>query len=229
MITEVFVNGDSYSASNLKYCITPYSEYLGDLINIPVTNFARDGSSNDRIFRTTLEYCAGLSKNQKPLIIIGFSFVHREETWIEDVAKYADRIKDYPGSKFITTNWLQVVDESTMHLIIDQNINQQMINFYTKLFMLTQTLKSLNLPYFLFSAANNKDYKKLNWDSLKNLKMYQHIQQDSYVADIHNFNIGVWAEENKAQTTPSKYLNSDGHKQFADFLHNKIYDFICQR
>ena len=226
MISEIFINGDSYSAANNGSI--PYSKYLGDLVNIPVTNFAMRGSSNDRIFRTTLEYCAGLSSDQKPLIIIGFSFVPREETWIKDVSKYSDRIKDYPGSKFISTHWLQDkdLDESTMHLIIDQNINKQMINFYTKLFMLTQTLKSLNLPYFLFSAANNKDFRNLDWNSVNNLKMYQHIQQDSCVADIHNFNIDIWAEENKVQTTSTKHLLDDGHRKFADFLYNKIYDFI---
>jgi hypothetical protein len=136
------------------------------------------GSSNDRIFRTTLEYCAGLSKDQKPLIIIGFSFVTREETWIENVEKYSYWIRDYAGSKFISTAWLKddKVDETTMHLIIDQNINKQMVNFYTKLFMFIQVLKSLNLPYFLFSAADNKDFRNLDWTSLKNLNIYQHIQ-----------------------------------------------------
>ena len=229
MTTEIYINGDSYSADAIG--VTPYSKYLSALVNVPVTNFAMQGSSNDRIFRTTLEYCAGLSKDQKPLIIVGFSFVTREETWIEDTSKYFDRIKDYPGSKFITTHWLQDkdLDESTMHLIIDQNINKQMINFYTKLFMLTQTLKSLNLPYFLFSAADNKDFRNLEWSSLKNLNMYQHIQQDSCVADIHNFNIGTWAEDNNIQTSPTKHLYDDGHKKFADFLYNKIYDFIRQR
>ena len=227
MITEVFVNGDSYSADS-KGSIS-YSKHLNDLLGVPVTNVAMPGSSNDRIFRTTLEYCTGLSNNQKPLIIVGFSFVTREETWIEDVSKYSNRTKDYPGSKFITADWLQDkdLDESTMHLIIDQNINKQMINFYTKLFMLTQTLKFLNLPYFLFSAADNKDFKNLDRNSLKNLNMYQHIQQDSCVADIHNFNIGAWAKENNLQTMPTKHLYDDGHKKFADFLYNKVYDFIC--
>jgi len=229
LITEIYINGDSYSAIAPE--VMPYSKYLGDLVNVPVINFAMAGGSNDRIFRTTLEYCAGLSSDQKPFIIIGFSFVTREETWIEDISKYSNRIKDYPGSKFITTQWLpdNNLDEFTMHLIIDQNINKQMINFYTKLFMLIQTLKSLNLPYFLFSAADNKDFKNLEWFSLKNLNMYQHIQQDPCVADIHNFNIGTWAEDNNIQTSPTKHLYDDGHKKFADFLYNKIYDFIRQR
>lgn len=226
MITEIFVNGDSYSAETQGP--DTYSKYLGELIDVPVINFAKGGSSNDRIFRTTLEYCAKLSKDQQPLIIIGFSFVTREETWIEDVSKYVDRINDYPGSKFITSQWLQDkdLDESTMHLIIDQNINKQMINFYTKLFMLTQTLKFLNLPYFLFSAADNKDFRNLDWNSLKNLTMYQHIQQDPCVFDIHNFSIGTWAKENKMQTTPTYHLYSDGHEKFANFLYSKVYDLI---
>lgn len=229
MITEIFVNGDSYSAASLG--VVPYSTYFNDLVGIPVTNFAMAGSSNDRIFRTTLEYCAGLSSNQRPLVIVGFSFVVREETWIEDISKYQTRINDYPGSKFVSTSWLgnTNVDESTMHLIIDQNINKQMINFYTKLFMLTKTLKFLNLPYCLFSAADNMDFRNLDWNSLKNLKMYQQVQQDSCVIDLHNFNIGAWAQENKITTTSTKHLYNDGHKKFADFLYQKNYDIIRQR
>ena len=68
MTTEIYINGDSYSADTIV--VTPYSKYLSALVNVPVTNFAMPGSSNDRIFRTTLEYCAGLSKDQKPLLQI---------------------------------------------------------------------------------------------------------------------------------------------------------------
>lgn len=229
MISEIFVNGDSYSAAS--DITIPYSVHLGDLFSATVTNFAKAGSSNDRIIRTTLEYCLSLSAQQKPLIVIGFSFVTREETWLEDPSDHEQKIKDFPGSKFVPTDWLinQSIDEATKHLIIDQNINKQMIYFYTKLFMLTQTLKQLRLPYFLFSAANNQDFRNLNWTILKNLNVYNQLLSDKCVEDMHNFNIRFWAETNKLPTESTYHLYNDGHKKFAEFLYKKINDIICQR
>ena len=222
MITEIFINGDSYSAEGTD--VVPYSTFLEQRSKIPVINFARSGSSNDRIFRTTLEYCLNLNSTQRPLILAGFSFVTREESWVDDIVKYASRIKDYPGSKFVSTDWIENrhLDNVTRHLIIDQNINKQMIYFYTKLYMFTQTLKSLGFPYFLFSAANNKDFKKLDWSSLTNLNIYQQVQADPSIFDLHNFNIPVWATENGIQTTRTGHLYTNGHEIFSEFLYSKI-------
>jgi len=229
MISEIFVNGDSFSAPAQD--VVPYSVHLGQMFNVPVTNFAVAGSSNDRLFRSTLEYCLNLSDQQTPLIVIGFSFVDREETWIDEPSKWHEQARDFTGSKFLSTMWLtnQTVDETTMHLIIDQNINQQMINFYTKLFMFTQTLKQLKIPYFLFSAANNQDFRKLDWSCLKNLNMYNYVQSDACVLDIHGFNMRIWAETNQVPINTYHYLYNDGHKKFAEFLHGQINDTLCKR
>jgi hypothetical protein len=229
MITEIYINGDSYSANNREQ--VAYSNFIANQIDIPVTNHAVVGSCNDRIFRTTLEYCANLKQDQRPLIIVGFSFITREEIWIDDISKYSRKIRDYPGSQFITSQWIDtVVDEATMHAIIDQNINKQTTHFYVKLFMFIQTLKSLNLPYHIFSAANNADFRNLNWDALKNLQTFQKISQDPNVRDLHKFNIGKWAEDNHLKTTTTKHLYEDGHKMFADYLlKNVINDLICKR
>ncbi len=228
MITEIYINGDSYSANKIGE--VAYSNFIASQIDIPVTNYAIAGCCNDRIFRTTLEYCANLKQDQRPLIIVGFSFITREEIWIDDISKYSQRIKDYPGSQFIGAGWIKTVDEATMHAIIDQNINKQVIHFYTKLFMFVQTLKSMDLPYYIFSAANNTDYRNLNWDSLKNLQMFQQVSQDPNIINLHEFNMGKWAKDNHLNTTPTYHLYEDGHKMFADYLlKNVINDSLRQR
>jgi hypothetical protein len=228
MITEIYINGDSYSAEHVGQI--SYSSFIANIIDIPVINHAASGSCNDRIFRTTLEYCANLKQNQRPLIIIGFSFIAREEIWVENIAKYSGRIKDHPGSQLVTSDWVEKVDELTRHAIIDQNINKQVIHFYTKLFMFVHTLKSMDLPYYIFSAANNTDYRNLNWDSLKNLQIFQQVSQDPNIINLHKFNIGEWAKDNHLNTTPTCHLYEDGHKMFADYLlENVINDSLRQR
>ena len=229
MITEIYINGDSYSCT-LNMGESAYSNFIANQTDISVINHAIPGCCNDRIFRTTLEYCANLKQDQRPLIIIGFSFMTREEIWIDNISNYSHRIKDYTGSQFITSAWVTKVDEATMHAIIDQNINKQMTHFYVKLFMLAHTLKSLDLPYHIFSAADNTDFRNLNWNSLRNLQVFQKIIQDPNIIDLHKFSIGKWAKDNDIKTTNTKHLNEDGHKMFADYLlKNVINDLICER
>lgn len=164
------------------------------------------------------------------MIIVGFSFITREEIWIEDISKYSQKINDYLGSHFITDKWIETVDEATMHAVIDQNINKQATHFYVKLFMFVQALKSFNLPYHIFSAADNTDFRNLNWDSLKNLQAFQKVSQDPNIRDLHGFNIGKWAKDNQIETTKTKHLYKDGHRMFADYLlKNVINDLICER
>jgi len=230
MITEIFINGDSYSAENQDTIV--YSKFLEQKVDAPVINFAQVGSSNDRIFRTTLEYCLGLAPVQKPLVIVGFSFIIREESWTKDFAKYANRVKDYPKSKFVTTNWLdhKDLDEATMLTIANQNINKQTVHFYTKLYMFSQTLKSLEIPYLIFSAARNHDVKELDWDSLTSLNVYQQVQADPNIINIHDFNIPTWAQDNNLTTTKTGHLYTDGHEKFADFLYTKtVSNYLTQK
>lgn len=218
----LYVNGDSYTATNKDFKV--YSEVLGEKLNATSINDAMPGSSNDRIFRTTLEYISSLKEHEKPFIIIGFSFVTREEVWIDNYADYQHRIKDYIGSQFVSVDWLQKKDvtDEIRHLIIDQNINSQMIHFYTKLYMLTGLLKGLDIPYLIFSGAKNEDFKSMNWGSINNLTMYQKVLADVDVVDFKTFNIPLWAKQNNLPTTQTGHLLADGHALFADFLYNKI-------
>lgn len=221
-MTILYVNGDSYSAETKIF--KSYSKVLSEKLDTPVINDAAIGSSNDRIFRTTLEYISSLKHNEKPFVVIGFSFVTREEVWIDNFYDYKHRIKDFPDSQFVSVDWLQKNDvtEDVKNLIIDQNINSQMIHFYTKLYMLSGLLKSLHIPYLMFSAARNTDFRNLNWGSLKKLSLYRCVTDDENIMDFETFNIPLWAAQQGIKTEETGHLLEDGHKQFADFLYNKI-------
>lgn len=221
MISHIYVNGDSYSAVDNEFQV--YSQLLGKKVNLPSINDAVVGSSNDRIIRTTLEHVLSL-ENQKPLVIIGFSFVTREEIWLDNILPYQKRIKDYPRSQFITSSWLKSedVDDLTKHIIIDQNINKQVIHFYTKLYMLASTLKNLGIPYLFFSAGDNTDFRNLNWDSLDSLKLYKEITQNTDIIDFRTFNIPSWAKQQSLRTSSTGHLLNDGHERFSEFLFEKL-------
>lgn len=218
----LYVNGDSYSAE--KNIFKSYSKILSEKLGVTVINDACTGSSNDRIFRTTLEYITSLKSDEKPFIIIGFSFVTREEAWVDNFHEYKHRIKDFTGSQFVSVDWLQKSDvtDNIKDLIIDQNINSQMIHFYTKLYMLTGVLNSLDIPYLMFSAARNTDFRNLNWGSLNALSLYRCITNDDNIMNFKTFNIPLWADQQGIKTEKTGHLLEDGHIRFADFLYNKI-------
>jgi hypothetical protein len=202
----IYVNGDSYSAENNE--ITVYSKYIEELLGDTVINSAVVGSSNDRIIRTTIEDCLKFSPS---LAIIGLSFITREEVWWKDSLVTLDSIKDDKQG------WNSFKDK-----IVDLNINHQMIHFYTKVFMLIKTLEQLNIDYLIFSAADNIDFRALNWDYLKTFRHVNLIWENQKVIDFHSFNVPLWAKENNYPTTATGHLlTSNGHYNFANYLLSK--------
>jgi hypothetical protein len=223
MISNLYVNGDSYSES-----YTPYSKFLAERLNVPVTNHAIRGSSNDRIIRSTIEYI--LSNPPKDtLFLIGFSFITREELWASNY-KNIRVIDTQPGSRFTTIQTLLTkdLDNSTKEKIANIDINKNVIHFYYNLYMLSRLIKSLNYNYLFFSAANNTDWGDMDWDFLSTLGVYKAINSDPNIVNIHNFSIPGWAKENKIDHSETGHLYQDGHKKFADYLVDqlKIKGFI---
>ncbi len=218
----LYINGDSYSAENN---FSVYSKFLSKKLNFSHINKAITGSSNARIFRDTLEDCIRFkNQNITPYVILGLSFITREEVWRDDAdTKLLNKFNQNRLGKFVTLDYLRKEQLSTEELyrIIDSNINTQMVHFYTELYMLINTFENLSIPYFIFSAADNSDFQKLNWDYLKDLEIFKAILQNKKVLDLHNFNIPQWARENNKATTNTGHLvGAKEHEIFADYLIN---------
>ena len=218
----LYVNGDSYSARFNNFSV--YDKFIAEKLNLNYINKAIAGSSNARIFRDTLEDCISfLSQQIIPHVILGLSFVTREETWRDDADEQLLRKFNDSLGKFIPVDYLKKDQLSTEDLckIIDNNINTQMVHFYTELYMLINTFENLNIPYFIFSAANNQDFRRLNWSYLKSLEIFKSILQNKNVLDFHGFNIPLWTKENNVPTTDTGHLlGAKEHKLFAEYLLN---------
>jgi len=132
----------------------------------------------------------------------------REEVWWED--------------KLVTLNSLLEKKEARallMDKLIDLNINHQMVHHYTYIWMLSQTLENLGINYLFFSAADNTDFRKLNWEHLKELSIYHKITENEKIINLHNFNIPKWGNDNKCNLTETgHFADSLGHEGFAKFL-----------
>jgi hypothetical protein len=198
----IYVNGDSYSErSSLGGA---WSDYLGQESH----NNAKAGSSNDRIIRTTIEDILQLGPGNIEKVIIGFSFFMREEVWWDNELVTLDQLRDKREARDLT------VDK-----MIDLNINHQTVHHYTYIWMLANTLENLGLDYLFFSAADNEDYKMLDWDSLKSLQIYKDINENKRIINLHSFNIKYFGQDNNCNLTPTyHFADLDGHKKFGEFL-----------
>lgn len=222
MFDYIYVNGDSYSETHKEFSV--YSDFLGQHFQCPVVNHAIAGSCNDRILRSSLNHL--LTTDKKPLVVVGWSFITREEIWLDNVSSYQHRIKDYHGSQFVTSDWIDMRQMSLQErdTIIDQHINKQVVHFYTKLLLFTNFLEKLAIPYLMFSAANNRDWRKLNITSLSNVPLYQHIVNNSRILPFNSFCFRTFAEQNQIETLATYHFLESGHRIFSKYL----YDLICQ-
>ena len=94
----IYVNGDSYSER--RVLDGAWSDYLG----VETHNNAKIGSSNDRIIRTTIEDIHQLGTNNIEKVIIGFSFVMREEVWWDNELVTLDSLRDEKNARDLTVD-----------------------------------------------------------------------------------------------------------------------------
>ena len=212
-----YFNGDSYSAEeqNKKSWVQDFIK-LSEIPQEKCFNHAIHGSSNHKIIRNSIESLSDLKKQYKSIFcIIGFSFVHRDELWddkrkkLETLDAFLDRENIPEELKF------------KYHL---QNINHQMVHFYTNLFMFVNLLEKWNIDYFIFSAANNSDFGTLNWDYLKSLGVYDKITSNPKIYNLHEFYIQDWALKNNINVKEKTFhlCDDNGYRLFAEEIKTKI-------
>ncbi len=231
MFDCIFLNGDSYSAYAPEK-IT-YGEFLRDQLNVPLINQAVVGSNNDRIIRSSIDYISSLiEQGQRPLVIIGLSFVRRLEVWYYGNNK--DILSKIPDShsnlNLITLSHLVDAREVTTEqkaLIIDTTdvLHKRLIDFYMNLFLFYSWLEKLELDYFIFSPARNTDCSPYSLN-ISRLKFVNQCLNNPKIWNLHNFCFLDWAKDHDMDAKPTGHLSTDGHKKFADIL---LANLILQR
>jgi hypothetical protein len=218
----ILINGDSYSAP-VSHKV--YGDFLSEHFGIPVKNFAIAGSSNQRILRSSIEYLQEVkSEYQRPLVIIGWSFIRRLEVWYYgNNQKLLNQIPDSADSRFITLDRVIDAGEATLEqkALINEDlfIHKQLMDFYTNLYTFAHLLESQNLSYVFFSGARNTDCPIHCFPYIHSLEQVKWVEQNTNVFKLHDFCIREWAMENDTECNPvTGHLSESGHKKFANFL-----------
>lgn len=223
----LLINGDSYSAAT---SFPVYADALGQELNLPVINIATPGSSNDRILRSSIEKILELKQqNKNPLVIIGWSFIRRLEVWY-----YGDKLKglnipdtagkqSHQSPRFVTLDMLIHHNLATIEqkCLIQEDlfVHKQLTDFYTKVYLLANTLNGLGVNWFMFSAAKNIEIPVHCFPYIDSLAHVKWCQEQKNIRELHNFCIQRWAEENDPECLPvTKHLSEAGHKKFSGVL-----------
>ena len=225
----LLINGDSYSAEIKNSKV--YGDFLSEALGIPIKNFARAGSNNKRILRSTIEYLSEIKQQyHNPLVVVGWSFVRRQEVWYYgNNTDIIQKIHDNPNSRLVTLDHLLNAKEATLEqksmVLPDLQIHKSLVDFYTDLYLFSNFLQCQNVKYFWFSSARNTDCPVHCFPYLASLKQVQAVSQDPNIFQLHDFCIINWAKENDPEADPvTGHLSENGHKKFANFLLEKITD-----
>lgn len=235
MVDCILINGDSYTAPAEQFSV--YSEILGQKHNLPVVNIAVQGSNNDRILRSTLEKVLELkSQNKNPLVIVAWSFVRRLEVWYYGNNKtILDKIPDSTDKpqhllpRFVTLDMLIKENAATIEqkCLIQEDlfVHKQLTDFYTNMYLLANTLTSLNVEWFMFSAARNTDLSPDCFPYINSLQYVQWCLKQKNIYKLHEFCIKDWSLENDPDRKPNTgHLSKQGHIDFSAVLEKWLID-----
>ena len=216
----IYVNGDSYSTLVPDFPI--WTDTLSEISGRSIVNHSIPGSSNDSIFRCTLEYA---TNNQVETVILATSFITREEVW-EDTLEFSHTIRQHEqeiGCKFITSEFVE--QKYGIHRYNKFNdLHKQLCDYYFNVYLLTRHLTSIGINYFVFSAAPTV-LGGGEWDNdillyISNLQYYKILLDDPRFLDVTDFSLVEWSIETNQNRTKTNHLLQDGHENFA----NHMYD-----
>jgi len=235
----IYINGDSYSVLTRHKV---YSDFLNDSFDCDVVNDAHYGSSNERIFRSTVTSLEKYKKQyDKIFVIVGFSFIARCEMSImtdvfdkninEDlIVREARKSTEKEGIDVdytftVTSEWarktnISDVKERYKYMLMAQDPFCYHISFINQLAMFSTYLKSITPDYFLFQAAYNKhmaeDDEHLNLFQ-EQMGAYSIIQNDPNNR-FYDFKLRDYCEENNIETAEMGHMYENGHKIFSEYL-----------
>lgn len=242
----IYINGDSYSSLDGNRFSKPgahkvYSDFLKNMCpDIKIINAAMSGSNNARIFRKSTEDL--LTMSEKTFAVIGFSFTERQELWYtgNNPSRMCSNTNthDFPINsdlidklKFDTSMYYFYEQETNKdfndpdikNMITNkhQSPTKNMTDFIFNLVQFAGFLKSNNIDYLLFRAAQEGDMEDLNWDFIKSTNAWKCIQQDSGILDL-DFSIPNFAADNNFSVTDTGHMYEDGHFAFAKYLKHYV-------
>jgi len=240
-MNHLLINGCSYGVSWTN------AHELADRLGCgKCTNLSIVGSSNDRIFRSTVNFI--LANPDVDFVIIMLTFVARFE------APFADRIKEYEGHwvSYQSSGIGPLAQEERMpsykqarmdrinQYIADKfvvDVSYRLSDYTERLFInlitLTGWLDNKNIRYCIFNTAGDNLQEMIRGGQL-NQDILDEIRKNKKIIDIDNFMSNQYMLDQGARINERDLVNcpaliplwthfySDGYAKLNEFLYNYI-------
>ena len=222
-MNELVINGCSYTVN-----WSPLDLELGNRLKASkTTNLSLPGSSNSRIFRSTLEY---ILKNRVDFVILAVTFWDRQEApWNNSNTIWTDYSPNGPmrpaeiKQDDLYNNYIQ----DRYRYDLDYNYIDKLLN---DIIIFSGWLESQNIRYLIFSSAENPlGEPKFLFEYYKRIQeKIQYIRKNVNIIDFENWNSNQYMYDNGGISNDTNAPPNSKHydaKSFAilnDFLYNYI-------
>lgn len=237
----VYVNGDSYALGWLPKHHKIYGNHIADYFNSQFINNAIRGSSNSRIFRTSLRDLMDLKeKNKNILACISLSFISRTEIW--DIDHPREHFKNTNDGDFFSiqidttenNNWFRLFPDTEKKYFnflkqntIWYNIEAETVKLLEKIILFVNWCENNNVDYIIFSPMYQDT---VDFSTPFIFNFYKEIKKNKRVLDPFEFSFLEWClnrghepvDNYKAVVNGKQYqvghMGISGHEDFAKFL-----------
>ena len=213
----ILVNGDSWTGGrhtkNQSVSIEYWPNYFEKITNIPITNLAFGGSSNQRIFRTTVDF---LYNTTEPIshVIIGWSSIDRFE------------LVTASGKSIFLTPSTTFGDQE----VPDEIKKQFKLLYYTWCHNHQINLKNfLHLVLLMQDICRQKNIQLINFQSFNdNLSMVDSLGNKELTNLKNQIDMNFYVKKTMDYTTnqypkvESGHVNEAGNQRWAEILIEKF-------
>ena len=212
-----FTWGDELSNRNSRY-----ASLLANKLNCKLVDLSMNGSSNERILRTTFDYLQDPKTDLENLIVvIGWSGISRTEIYNN-------------GWDTITPTMIGTDERATEYYTHIQSEQQDNLNFYYQVLILQMWLEKHNVKYFMFridsgqvkmvvkdgsnkEVSDGYDTTHLSQQQIKdiNLKTFP-----SYISNTLTFR--EYGIQNGGGLKPKGHPDEKSHELFTEYLYGVL-------
>ena len=216
MNLPILVAGDSYSLD--------WPKQFSKLVENPITNISSQGRSNLFIWSSAINYL--MKVNTKHTVIVGNSFITRQDTWIEK-KKFWEQTQHPERKNGNRSIPLQHLNEKYEAWFKTTDICTLWQEYYYHLFCFAHTLKSLGHYFFIFNAATNlmgdKELDGKFCGYLFNTPYYTWCHSQPNILPGDTFSIPDWCDKNNVATTKTGHIaTEEGCLVFSKWLYKQM-------
>tara|TARA_A100001515_G_scaffold118056_1_gene100211 strand:+ start:1814 stop:2503 length:690 start_codon:yes stop_codon:yes gene_type:complete len=186
-------------------------------------NYADNGSSNNKILRTTLDFLFNNKDNDDIYVVIGWSGISRTEWYDEHDLQW----------KKITPTMIDSDPYATAHYKYLQSRLQDNLDFYNQVLFLQLFLQKNNIKYFFFRIDNGNVKMKVRASSMEvtdgfdsryiDQSRFNHIDLEKFPSYLNEqLSFKEYALVNNGGFKPGGHPDEKSHGIFADYLSKEI-------